>query len=112
MLSLDHLNIQRETKGEIGTERKNKGVFGLGGLESRGWQRPQKAYEISKSQDFIPDFRISGKISRFHAGFRDFNGDFGISSKISGFQLRFRDFNEDFEISTKISGFQAAENNQ
>ena len=57
-------------------------------------------------------YQISGKISRFHAGFRDFNGDFGISSKISGFQLRFRDFNEDFKISTKISGFQAAGNNQ
>ena len=63
-------------------------------------------------RDFIPDFSISGKISRFHAGFRDFNGDFGISSKISGFQLKIWDFNEDFEISTKISGFQAAGNDQ
>ena len=62
-------------------------------------------YEISKSWDFAKDFRISGKISRFH-------GDFKISGKISRFQERFQDFMEisrfhgDFKISGKISRFQ------
>ena len=78
-------------------------------------------YEISKSRDFAEDFRISGKISRFHADFKisqDFMQDFKISCKISGFQeksckiskqlstkisARFLDFNEDLH---KISRFQ------
>ena len=42
-------------------------------------------YEISKSWDFAKDFRISGKISRFHERFQDFMKDFKISVKISRF---------------------------
>ena len=32
----------------------------------------KEAYEISKFRDLIIDFRISGKISRFHSRFQDF----------------------------------------
>ena len=38
----------------------------------RGPTLPQKAYEISKSLDFMEDFGISLKISRFHLRFPDF----------------------------------------
>ena len=41
---------------------------------------PKKAYEISKSLDFMEDFGISLKISRFQLRFRDFNRFLWISS--------------------------------
>ena len=39
----------------------------------RGLTLPKKAYEISKSLDFMEDFGISTKISRFHLRFPDFS---------------------------------------
>ena len=48
-------------------------------------------YKISKSWDFVEDFKISGKISRFHARFPGFSERL---CKISRFQLK--DFNGDF----------------
>ena len=38
----------------------------------RGLITEKISYEISKSWDFAKDFRISGKISRFHLRFQDF----------------------------------------
>ena len=53
----------------------------MGGLivKLRGPTLPKKGYEILKSLDFIEDFGISLKISRFHLRFPDFSSDFEIS---------------------------------
>ena len=78
-------------------------------VKARGPQRSKMAYEISKSQRFHRDFKISqisNGISRFQVGFQDFTRDFKISNKISRFQVRFQDFVRDFKISSGISRFQ------
>ena len=52
-----------------------------------GSDTPKIAYEISKSLNFVKDFRISPKISRFHLRFQDL-------AKIVKFQQRFQEFSK------------------
>ena len=74
----------------------------FGKVQVEGLITEKISYEISKSSDFAKNFRISGKISRFH-------GDFKISRKISGFPERLCKvsrfqwrFLQDFQILVQI----------
>ena len=81
--------------------------------DARGPQLVPNVYEISKSQDFTTDFKISSGISRdFKISIRDFRISRGISIRfqgISGFQegfqdLKSQDFTPDFAFQ-QISRF-------
>ena len=70
---------------------------------TEGSDTPNKAYEISKSLDFVEDFGISLKISRFHLRFPDFNFIFSVMSRGSVGVAQEDDGGESFRLVLPLS---------